>query len=926
MSIFSNKINKSIHEMDDKFREDYEKIFHNLPFILITFDNTGRLLKANKYAEELTGKSFKDYRGKSFHDFGLLSKKDLFIAAKEFAKNLLGHVTSPTVYTVTLSGGEKRKIEFIGIPIKENGHVIRVVDVGREVTNELRIKESLRESEKIYRLITENAKDQIAIITFEINPKYVYLSPSHEANMGWKIEDHIGKEVFLDVHPDDRFKLVGLVKKYLVGKLKQMLLNKAEVMEKFQYRVKDKKGNYHILESTATFIENNILVISRDISEHIKLEEELKKNREMYKSLYENAPIGIYEIDFQTKKVKNPNDYMCRFLGYTKDEMEKLSAMSILTRKSQLKFLKRIALMKIGKKVSNIERFTVKTKAGKKIEAEIQAKYIRKNGRIIGAKVVAQNISEKLQYEEAIKKKEEILKKAEAIGNIGSWEYDVKRNVLWGSDQAKKIFGFHFDGNETSLEELKALIVDKDKDRVHQALIAAFKEGAVYNIEYDIKTKDTGKIKILHSIAEPFRDEKGAPEKLVGIIKDITIEKQADEKLRYSEAKFRQIFEGSRDGYVMVDKNERIIDANNSYCTMLGYSINELRKMKNFYDITPKKWWKWEREEIWNNRLIKKGYSGIYEKEYIRKNGEIFPVEIQSYCIYDSKKNVKYLWGVARDISDRKKIEKKISDLAKFPEENPDPVIRVAFDGRLLYANEAARNISDIFNLNNKIINEDLGKAIKEGIITNNKINKEINTGGRIYLFTIAPNKQDAYLNLYGREITLRKKAEEESLKMAREWSRTFDSMADGLSIHSSDYTIINVNSSLCKILGKEKKEMIGQKCFHIFHDTEEAIDNCPMVYTLKYKKEKRVEIYEKKLGKWLSVYTSPILDSEGRVEKIIHVVRDISERKQIDEEYRNRNFELEKSNKLMVGRELKMMELKKKIKILEEKLQEKNE
>jgi len=131
-------------------------------------------------------------------------------------------------------------------------------------------------------------------------------------------------------------------------------------------------------------------------------------------------------------------------------------------------------------------------------------------------------------------------------------------------------------------------------------------------------------------------------------------------KIKELESKYLQIFEANRDGFVIVDGQGRITDANKTYCDMLGYDLDELRNLPDFYSITPEKWHKWEREEIWQRRLLGLGWTGIYEKEYIRKNGTVFPVELQAGAVRDRNGTVSYFWGVARDISERKKAEQDI--------------------------------------------------------------------------------------------------------------------------------------------------------------------------------------------------------------------------------------------------------------------------
>ncbi len=136
--------------------------------------------------------------------------------------------------------------------------------------------------------------------------------------------------------------------------------------------------------------------------------------------------------------------------------------------------------------------------------------------------------------------------------------------------------------------------------------------------------------------------------------------KEAFKELREIQARYKEIFEGSRDGFVIVNSSGQIINANKAYCDMLGYSLEELKQLENFYEITPEKWREWERCEIWEKRLLKQGYTGLYEKEYIRKDGTVFPVELQSYSVKNDAGEIEYLWGTARDISERKQTEEEL--------------------------------------------------------------------------------------------------------------------------------------------------------------------------------------------------------------------------------------------------------------------------
>jgi PAS domain S-box-containing protein len=147
-------------------------------------------------------------------------------------------------------------------------------------------------------------------------------------------------------------------------------------------------------------------------------------------------------------------------------------------------------------------------------------------------------------------------------------------------------------------------------------------------------------------------------EQNVQLIKEVEERKIAQEKLKQSEKRYRQLFEGSVDGIVMVDLEGRIIDSNASYQKMLGYSLEELKSLK-CCEMTPIRWHEWEAEII-NQQVIERGYSDTYEKEYIKKDGTVFPVELTAYCQKNDAGQPEMMWAVVRDISDRKRTEEAL--------------------------------------------------------------------------------------------------------------------------------------------------------------------------------------------------------------------------------------------------------------------------
>jgi PAS domain S-box-containing protein len=109
--------------------------------------------------------------------------------------------------------------------------------------------------------------------------------------------------------------------------------------------------------------------------------------------------------------------------------------------------------------------------------------------------------------------------------------------------------------------------------------------------------------------------------------------KRAEEALRDSEAKYRHLHETMMDAFISVDMTGRIQEANRAFQAMLDYSEEELRQL-TYMDLTPEKWHALE-ESIVEEHVLTQGYSKVYEKEYRKRNGTIFPVEMRTSLMRD---------------------------------------------------------------------------------------------------------------------------------------------------------------------------------------------------------------------------------------------------------------------------------------------------
>lgn len=309
-----------------------------------------------------------------------------------------------------------------------------------------------------------------------------------------------------------------------------------------------------------------------------------------------------------------------------------------------------------------------------------------------------------------------------------------------------------------------------------------------------------------------------------------------DQRIRDSENKYRSLFSGNRDGIVFVDVNERFIDANPSFCEMTGYSLDELRFMETFYTITPDRWREWEREEIWKNRLMKTGYSGLFEKEYIRRDGTIYPVELHAFTVKDRMGKIEYIWAIVRDITERRTAEEKIKSKTEELEST----------------------------------NEELNAAMEEMEAANAEL-IEIST-----------------------ELQLKEKALIES---ETKYRMLIDNSHDTIFTLTPDGIFTYISPSWTSLLGYQVEDVIGKPFLPFIHpeDVPECLSWINKINESGEKQEGIVYRARHADGTWYWHMSSvvPLKNEVGEITGVEGIARDITEYKLADLEIKEKNREL---------------------------------
>lgn len=128
-----------------------------------------------------------------------------------------------------------------------------------------------------------------------------------------------------------------------------------------------------------------------------------------------------------------------------------------------------------------------------------------------------------------------------------------------------------------------------------------------------------------------------------------------------------------------------------------------------------------------------------------------------------------------------------------------------------------------------------------------------------------------------------------------------FNSISDYVSIHDRDFRIIRANPAFCAFLGQTEDELIGQKCYTIFHDRSSNWPNCPHARMMDRKIPVTELIEDIHIGIPLQITCSPVYDGNGQILGSVHIARDVSEER----------IEVQNKDRIIAQLRATLMELK---------------
>jgi PAS domain S-box-containing protein len=660
----NNTITHAIYSSEDitdrKFAEDklqaseekYRNVIEQSTEGLILIDEEGMVIEWNKAQEIMTGLKRDNVLGKPMWDILHFMVPDAFKPQrdKSMLKTMLQHgltsgdapwMNQPTERKFQHSDGSLRMVESMIFPINTSKGIM-FGSVNRDITDRKNAEVALKDSQENLQTLFDSMEDFIFVL--DLQGSILKVNPIVLKRLGYQESELIGKNV-LKVHPKDKHKeatqIIGEMIKGNKESCPVPLITKKGKLIPVETRVtKSKWGDDDVLFG-----------VSRDITERLLSEANLKENEEKWRSLVENSPDSILIVDKDSKIL---------FINWVtsgvkiKDVIGK--TVYDFTQPEDHEIIKK----KINKVFQTGKPETYDTVAvgrnSSKAWYSTRVVPIKHENKVVSAILVSTDITERKQAEQTIRVSEE--KYRTLINNIPdvTWTTDRKGNTIFVSPNVKQICGYTSEEIYNAGDKLWfGRIHPEDVKTVKKAFNTLFKKGTPLDVEYRVQRKDGKWIWLQDRSIGTY--EKDGVTYADGVFSDITDRKEAEDALQTSEEKYRDIVENINDVIYKVGIDGTISYVSPTIKSILGYTPDEVvgQEFKNYV-------YKEDLERLMKNvQSIFAGVSTGDEYRIVSKSGEIRWIRTSSRPLIDNGKIIG-LQGTMSDITDRTLAEDAINE------------------------------------------------------------------------------------------------------------------------------------------------------------------------------------------------------------------------------------------------------------------------
>ena len=339
---------------------------------------------------------------------------------------------------------------------------------------------------------------------------YIYLNTAHARIYGYHNPDEmLGKswQILYDPQELERF-------------IKEIMpILRQEGVWRGEATGKKKDGSTFPQELSLTLLEEGGLIcVVRDITERKQTEEVLRNSERKFRQLFDHAPSGIYEVNFTNGRFTQVNSLICEYTGYSREELLTMTPLDILDEESRHLFFERLEKFSRGETVPTNTEYCIKNKNGTSrwVQLNNQFSYV---GRLVtGATVVAHDISDRKQAEDALRKSEALLKLITQHTSALVSIHDAIGNYIFASPSYEQL---GFKPEELIGKSGFTMVEKEDIGRLVKYLEKAKTEISRGLLNYRLKDKKGG-LHYYRGSFDPVFKTDGSLESIICVGEDIT--------------------------------------------------------------------------------------------------------------------------------------------------------------------------------------------------------------------------------------------------------------------------------------------------------------------------------------------------------------------------------------------------------------------
>jgi PAS domain S-box-containing protein len=612
------------------------------------------------------------------------------------------------------------------------------------------------------------------------------------------------------------------------------------------------------------------------------IELSLKDSEIRYRRLFEAAQDGILILDAKTGVIEDLNPYLIKMLGYSREEFIKKKLWEVGAFKDIKASQDAFEALQKNEYIC-YENLPLKAKNGKLIQVEFVSNvYLVGDEKVIQCNI--RDITAPKQAEDALRKGEEsyhnmlenMMEGCQIIGYDWCYLFINDSAVVQGKLKREELLG------HTMMECYPGI----EKTDMFAVLRRCMEERTSHIMVNEFIYPDSSRGWFELSI-QP------SPNGIFILSSDITERKRAEEALSESRAQLAGIIDAAMNAIITADADQRIVGFNLAAEKMFGYpAVHAIGQPLAL--LLPTRFRGTHREQVasfGNDGKTTRTMENLPTLAGVRANGEEFPIEISISRVEVAGKRL--YTAIVRDITERKGAEQEIVSLAKFPSENPNPVLRLSREGLVMYANAASGALLGIWGCAVGGTTPQFWRDLAAQALANSE-NKtvDIECEGKVYSMVVTPVTEPGYVNLYARDITERKQAEEALRASKLIIEGIIDAIPMRIFWKDKDLVYLGCNAVFARDAGfTDPKDVIGKDDYQMgWRDQAELYrgDDRQVIESGSSK----LHVEEPQTtpdGNTITLLTSkvPLRSSKGEVIGILGTYMDITQRKQTEEELR---------------------------------------